>query len=89
MGVTAEFADVVASINPIAEDQADAPARWTVTFAVAMNVRALASFERQLIFNEIGVMLGAVLLMIWRYRLSRLPIGVTCDYAGLIMAILS
>ena len=34
MGVTAEFADVVASINPISEGQSDASARWSVTFAV-------------------------------------------------------
>jgi len=29
------FEDVVASINPIANDQADVPAHWSVTFAVA------------------------------------------------------
>ena len=28
------FADVVATLNPIADDQADAPAHWSVTFAV-------------------------------------------------------
>ena len=43
---------------------------WVVTFAVATNVPALASFQRQLIFNEIVVMLGAVLLMLWTYRLN-------------------
>jgi sodium transport system permease protein len=43
---------------------------WTITFAVAMNVRALASLQRQLIFNELVVMMGAVLLMIWIYRLD-------------------
>ncbi len=35
MGVTEDFADVVASIVPIADDQpADVPAHWGVTFAV-------------------------------------------------------
>jgi uncharacterized protein len=34
MGVAAEFADVVASINPIPSDQGDVPAHWSVTFAV-------------------------------------------------------
>jgi hypothetical protein len=29
------FEDVVASINPIANDQAEVPAHWSVTFAVA------------------------------------------------------
>jgi hypothetical protein len=29
------FEDVVASINPIADDQRDVPAHWSVTFAVA------------------------------------------------------
>jgi len=43
---------------------------WTITFAVAMNVQALATLQRQLIFNEIIVMMGAVLLMIWIYRLD-------------------
>jgi uncharacterized protein len=28
------FEDVVASINPIADDRPDLPARWSVTFAV-------------------------------------------------------
>ncbi len=28
------FADVVATLNPIADDQAEAPADWSVTFAV-------------------------------------------------------
>jgi ABC-type transport system involved in multi-copper enzyme maturation permease subunit len=36
---------------------------WVITFAVATNFPALASFRRQLIFNEIVVMLGAVILM--------------------------
>jgi membrane protease YdiL (CAAX protease family) len=43
---------------------------WVVTFAVAANVPALATFRRQLLFNEIGVMLGAVVLMMWVYRLD-------------------
>jgi predicted enzyme related to lactoylglutathione lyase len=34
MGVTPDFADVVASINPLGEDQSDVPAHWSVTFAV-------------------------------------------------------
>jgi len=43
---------------------------WVMTFAVVSNVPALANFQRQLIFNEIVVMLGAALLMIWAYRLN-------------------
>jgi hypothetical protein len=35
MGVPLEFADVVASINPISPDQGDVPAHWNVTFAVS------------------------------------------------------
>jgi predicted enzyme related to lactoylglutathione lyase len=35
LGGPAGFEDVVASINPIADDQADMPAHWSVTFAVA------------------------------------------------------
>jgi predicted enzyme related to lactoylglutathione lyase len=34
MGAPAGFEDVVASINPIGDDQPDAPAHWNVTFAV-------------------------------------------------------
>jgi predicted enzyme related to lactoylglutathione lyase len=34
LGAPAGFEDVVASINPIADDQQDAPAHWSVTFAV-------------------------------------------------------
>ena len=34
MGAPAGFEDVVASINPIRDDQPDAPAHWNVTFAV-------------------------------------------------------
>ena len=33
-GAPAGFEDVVASINPIADDQPDVPAHWNVTFAV-------------------------------------------------------
>ena len=33
-GGPAGFENVVASINPIADDQPDAPAHWGVTFAV-------------------------------------------------------
>jgi predicted enzyme related to lactoylglutathione lyase len=34
MGVAAGFADVVAAITPIAGDQPDVPAHWSVTFSV-------------------------------------------------------
>jgi hypothetical protein len=34
MGAPAGFIDVVAAINPIAADDADTPAQWSVTFAV-------------------------------------------------------
>jgi sodium transport system permease protein len=43
---------------------------WVITFAVATNFPALASLRRQLIFNEIVVMLGAVFLMLRIYRLD-------------------
>src|SRR5262249_5714986 len=43
---------------------------WVVTFVVASNIPALATFKRQLIFNELVVMLGAVVLMIGIYRLN-------------------
>ncbi len=33
-GAPEGFEDVVASLNPIAEDQPDVPAHWSVTFAV-------------------------------------------------------
>jgi uncharacterized protein len=33
-GAPAEFADVVATINPIPDDEPDTPAHWSVTFAV-------------------------------------------------------
>jgi ABC-type Na+ efflux pump permease subunit/membrane protease YdiL (CAAX protease family) len=47
---------------------------WVITFAAATNVRALASFQHQLIFNEIVVMLGAALLMMWTYRLNPIEV---------------
>ena len=34
VGAPEGFEDVVASINPIADDQPDVPAHWNVTFAV-------------------------------------------------------
>ena len=34
-GAPERFEDVVATINPIPDDQPDAPAHWSVTFAVA------------------------------------------------------
>jgi sodium transport system permease protein len=43
---------------------------WVVTFVAATNIPALQSFRKQLIFNEIFVMLGAALLMLWAYRLD-------------------
>jgi membrane protease YdiL (CAAX protease family) len=43
---------------------------WVITFAAASNVPALANLRRQLIFNEIVIMLGAALLMMWIYRLD-------------------
>ncbi len=47
---------------------------WVVTFAVATNVPALASFRRQLLFNELVVMIGATLMMLWAYRLNPIEI---------------
>jgi sodium transport system permease protein len=43
---------------------------WVVTFVAATNVPALSSFRRQLLFNEIAVMVGASILMMWKYRLD-------------------
>jgi sodium transport system permease protein len=43
---------------------------WVVTFVVAVNVPALATFRRQLLFNELVVMIGATLLMLRIYRLD-------------------
>src|SRR5262249_23014679 len=36
---------------------------WVVTFVVALNVPALGTFRRQLLFNEVVVMVGATILM--------------------------
>jgi len=47
---------------------------WVIVFAVATNVQALASFQRQLIFNELVVMLGSSLLMLWIYRLNPIEV---------------
>jgi uncharacterized protein len=47
LGGPAGFEDVVASINPIADDQPDVQAHWSVTFAVA-NADATANKARQL-----------------------------------------
>ena len=33
-GAPAGFEDVVATLNPITDDQPDVPAHWSVTFAV-------------------------------------------------------
>ena len=43
---------------------------WAVMFAVAANIPQLATFRRQLLFNEIVIFLGAPALMIWKYRLN-------------------
>ena len=43
---------------------------WTITFVAATNVPQLASFRRQLFFNEIVIMIGATLLMMKIYRLN-------------------
>jgi ABC-type Na+ efflux pump permease subunit len=43
---------------------------WVVTFIVALNVPALATFRRQLLFNEVLIMLGATLLMLKVYGLD-------------------
>jgi len=43
---------------------------WAVEFAAAANVPALASLQRQLVFNEVVLMLGASLLMIKLYKLD-------------------
>jgi membrane protease YdiL (CAAX protease family) len=45
---------------------------WAVEFAVAANIPQLATLRRQLLFNELVIMLGAPLLMIWMYRLKPL-----------------
>jgi len=43
---------------------------WVVAFGVALNVPALATFRRQLLFNEIVVMMGAIVLILRVYRLN-------------------
>jgi sodium transport system permease protein len=43
---------------------------WVVTFVAALNVPALATFRRQLLFNEVVVMIGATILMLKLYRLD-------------------
>jgi sodium transport system permease protein len=43
---------------------------WVATFVVALNVPALATFRRQLLFNEVFVMIGATVLMLKVYRLN-------------------
>jgi sodium transport system permease protein len=43
---------------------------WAVEFAAAANVPALASLQRQIIFNEIFLMLGASILIVRLYRLD-------------------
>ncbi len=43
---------------------------WTITFVAAANVPQLASFRRQLIFNEVVIMMGAPLVMLKVYRLD-------------------
>jgi sodium transport system permease protein len=43
---------------------------WAVEFAAAANVPALASLQRQIVFNEIVLMLGASILIIRLYKLD-------------------
>ena len=43
---------------------------WAIIFAVAANVPQLATFRRQLLFNELAIFLVAPLLMIRKYRLN-------------------
>jgi sodium transport system permease protein len=43
---------------------------WAILFAVAANIPQLATFRRQLLFNEVVIFLGGPFLMIWKYRLS-------------------
>jgi sodium transport system permease protein len=47
---------------------------WVVTFVAATNIPALANFKRQLLFNEVAVMLGAAILMIRIYRLKAVEV---------------
>jgi sodium transport system permease protein len=43
---------------------------WAIEFAAAANVPYLATLQRQLLFNEVVVLLGASLLMIRLYKLD-------------------
>jgi sodium transport system permease protein len=43
---------------------------WVVTFVVAVNVPSLETFRRQLLFNEVVIMIGGTLLMLKIYRLN-------------------
>lgn len=43
---------------------------WVVEFAVASNIPQLATFRRNLLFNEFVIMIGATLLMIYLYKLD-------------------
>jgi sodium transport system permease protein len=43
---------------------------WALVFAVAANVPQLATFRRQVLFNEFGIFGGALVLMLWVYRLD-------------------
>jgi len=74
--------DIIVSVQQATEDFSDGPAlfqkrvlrwfalMWVVTFVVAVNVPALATFRRQLLFNEAVVMMGATFLMVKIYRLN-------------------
>ena len=43
---------------------------WALLFAVAANIPQLATFERQLLFNEFVIFIGAPALILWKYRLN-------------------
>jgi sodium transport system permease protein len=43
---------------------------WAIVFAVAANIPQLATFRRQLLFNEFAIFGGATVLMLWSYRLN-------------------
>jgi len=43
---------------------------WAIEFAAAANVPQLASLQRQIVFNEVFLMLGASILMIRIYKLD-------------------
>jgi len=42
---------------------------WAIVFAVAANIPQLATFRRQLLFNEFAIFGGGTVLMLWVYRL--------------------